>query len=55
MEKVFTITIIIHVLAGIGALIFGALAIILKKNTQKHKPVGRIYFFKITHPDKFTP
>lgn len=45
MEKVFTVTIIIHVLAGIGALIFGALAIILKKNTPKHKPVGRIYFY----------
>jgi len=45
MEKVFTVAIIIHVLAGIGALIFGALAIILKKNTPKHKPVGRIYFY----------
>ena len=45
MEKIYTVTIIIHVLAGIGALIFGALAIILKKNTPKHKPVGRIYFY----------
>jgi uncharacterized membrane protein len=45
MEKIFTIAIIIHVLAGIGALIFGALAIILKKNTPKHKPVGRFYFY----------
>ena len=33
MEKIFTIAIIIHVIAGIGALIFGALAIILKRNT----------------------
>ncbi len=48
MEKVFTVTIIIHVLAGIGALIFGALAIILKKNTPKHKPVGRFYFYCMT-------
>lgn len=35
-------------LAGIGALIFGALAIILKKNTPKHKPVGRCYFYCMT-------
>ncbi|MBL7934375.1 MAG: hypothetical protein JNM51_01045 [Bacteroidia bacterium] len=48
MEKILTITIIIHVLAGIGALIFGALSIILKKNTPKHKPVGRIYFYCMT-------
>lgn len=48
MEKTFTIAIIIHVLAGIGALIFGALAIIFKKNTPKHKPVGRIYFYCMT-------
>lgn len=48
MEKIFTITIIIHVFAGIGALIFGALAIILKKNTPKHKPVGRFYFYCMT-------
>ena len=45
MEKFFTIAIIIHVLAGIGALIFGALAIILKRNTVKHKRVGRFYFY----------
>lgn len=45
MEKTFTVVIIIHVLTGIGALIFGALAIILKKNTPKHKPVGRYYFY----------
>ena len=48
MEKIFTVIIIIHVLAGIGALIFGALAIILKKNTPKHKPVGRFYFYCMT-------
>ena len=48
MEKIFTIAILIHVLAGIGALIFGALAIILKKNTPKHKPVGRFYFYCMT-------
>ncbi|MBP8034350.1 MAG: hypothetical protein KAZ71_07110 [Bacteroidia bacterium] len=48
MEKIYTVTIIIHVLAGIGALIFGALAIILKKNTPKHKPVGRFYFYCMT-------
>lgn len=35
MEKTFTIAIIIHVLAGIGALIFGALAIIFKEKHSK--------------------
>lgn len=48
MKTVFTLTIIIHVLAGIGALISGALAIILKRNTPKHKPVGRFYFWCMT-------
>jgi uncharacterized membrane protein len=48
MKTVFTVTIIIHVLAGIGALISGALAIILKSNTPKHKPVGRFYFWCMT-------
>lgn len=48
MKNSLTIALIIHVLAGIGALIFGALAIILKKNTPKHKPVGRIYFYCMT-------
>ena len=48
MKTVFTITILIHVLAGIGALISGALAIILKRNTPKHKPVGRVYFWCMT-------
>lgn len=48
MKTVFTITILIHVLAGIGALISGALAILLKRNTPKHKPVGRVYFWCMT-------
>jgi uncharacterized membrane protein len=48
MEKFLTITVIIHVLAGIGALISGAVAIMLKRNTPKHKPVGRIYFWCMT-------
>lgn len=48
MESVFKIAIIIHVMAGIGALVFGALAIILKRNTPRHKPIGRIYFYCMT-------
>jgi uncharacterized membrane protein len=48
MKTVFTLTIIIHVLAGTGALISGALAIILKSNTPRHKPIGRIYFWCMT-------
>ena len=48
MEKVVLISIIIHVSAGIGALISGATAIILRKNTPRHKPVGRFYFWCMT-------
>lgn len=35
-------------MAGIGALVFGALAIILKRNTPRHKPIGRLYFYCMT-------
>ncbi len=38
----------IHVLAATGALVSGALAIILKSNTPKHKPVGKFYFWCMT-------
>lgn len=48
MEKIITILLIIHVIAGTSALISGALAIILKRNTPKHKPVGKIYFWSMT-------
>jgi uncharacterized membrane protein len=48
MEKVILVSIIIHVSAGIGALVSGALAILLRKNTPKHKPVGRFYFWCMT-------
>ncbi len=48
MEKLITLLLIIHVIAGTGALISGALAIILKRNTPKHKPVGKIYFWCMT-------
>lgn len=45
MEKFITLIVIIHVCAGILALIFGAIAFGLRKNTPKHKPIGRIYFY----------
>lgn len=48
MEKFITIIVIIHITAGIGALIFGALAFGLRKRTPKHKPMGRIYFYCMT-------
>jgi len=48
MTKIISILLIIHVIAGIGSLISGALAIILKRNTPKHKPVGKIYFWCMT-------
>lgn len=48
MQQIFNLTILVHVLAGIGALISGAVAIVLKTNTPKHKPVGRFYFWCMT-------
>lgn len=45
MEQFIKISLLIHVLAGTGALIFGGLAIYLKKNTPNHKPMGRYYFY----------
>ena len=48
MEQVINVTIIIHIISGIGALISGAIAYALRKNTARHKPVGRIYFWCMT-------
>lgn len=48
MKTIILIAIIIHVVAGIGALLSGATAILLRKNTPKHKPIGRIYFWCMT-------
>ncbi len=45
MEQLLKILVIIHVAAGAGALIFGAIAFGLRKNTPKHKPIGKIYFW----------
>jgi uncharacterized membrane protein len=48
MELLIKIVLIIHVSAGFLALVFGAIAFGLKKNTPKHKPVGKIYFWCMT-------
>ncbi|MES2516349.1 MAG: hypothetical protein V4580_19500 [Bacteroidota bacterium] len=48
MENINSIVLFIHVVAATGALISGALAIILKRNTPKHKPVGKFYFWCMT-------
>lgn len=48
MELIIRVAIIIHIIAGIGALISGAIAFALRKNTPKHKPVGKIYFWCMT-------
>lgn len=40
--------IIIHVLAGIAAILSGAIAFTLRKNTARHKPAGKIYFAMMT-------
>lgn len=39
---------IIHVIFASLALVSGALAIVMKSNTPRHKPVGRIYFWSMT-------
>jgi len=38
----------IHVLFATGALVLGALAILFKSNTPRHKPIGRMYFYCMT-------
>jgi len=48
MEPLLKILVIIHVIAGAGALIFGAIAFGLRKKTPKHKPIGKIYFWCMT-------
>ena len=48
MQTLIRIMLIIHVTAATGALISGALAIILKSNTPRHRPVGKIYFWCMT-------
>lgn len=48
MQTFMKIMLIIHVIAATGALCSGALAILFKSNTPRHKPVGRIYFWCMT-------
>jgi len=48
MELIIRIAVIIHIIAGSGALLFGAIAFGLRKNTPKHKPIGKIYFWCMT-------
>ncbi len=48
MGTVLKAMLIVHVIAASVALLTGALAIILKSNTPRHKPVGRIYFWSMT-------
>lgn len=48
MKQLLTVLIVIHVTAGIGALVSGAIAIALKKQMPRHKPVGRFYFWCMT-------
>ena len=48
MEQLLKILVIIHVIAGAGALISGAIAFGFRKNTPKHKPIGKIYFWCMT-------
>jgi uncharacterized membrane protein len=48
MQFLIQIAIIVHVAAGIGALISGAVAFSFRKNTPRHKPIGKTYFYMMT-------
>lgn len=48
MQTLIKIMLIIHVIAATGALCSGALAIMFKSNTPRHKPIGRFYFWCMT-------
>lgn len=48
METLMKGLLLVHVIVAIVALLSGALAIVLKGNTPRHKPVGRIYFWSMT-------
>jgi hypothetical protein len=48
VEQLLKILVVIHVSAGAGALIFGAIAFAFRKNTPKHKRIGMIYFWCMT-------
>lgn len=48
MQHVLKFSLLIHVIAGALALIFGAFAIMLKNKTPKHKKVGKFYFWCMT-------
>lgn len=48
MELFIKILIALHVTAGCSALISGAIAMIFKSNTPKHRIAGKVYFFNMT-------
>ncbi len=49
MENFIKILTFTHIFAGCSALITGALAIIYKSQTPKHRIVGKVYFWSMTH------
>lgn len=48
MESFLKYLVIIHVVAGACALLFGLLAFLLRTNTPRHRPMGKIYFWCMT-------
>jgi hypothetical protein len=48
METFIRISLIIHVAAGMLALLSGLGAILLRNNVKQHRPFGRIYFWCMT-------
>lgn len=48
METFINISLIIHVTCGCIALLAGLGAILLRNNTKKHRPFGKVYFWAMT-------
>jgi uncharacterized membrane protein len=48
MATLFKVIIFLHVFAGCSALISGAIAMMLKSQTPKHRIAGKIYFWNMT-------
>ncbi|MBK9283794.1 MAG: hypothetical protein IPM51_05675 [Sphingobacteriaceae bacterium] len=48
MNKLISVLLIIHIIAGATALLCGLLAILFRKKVLIHKRVGKVYFYSMT-------
>ncbi len=48
MNTIYQSLKLLHIAAGSLALLFGLTAILLRNNTKKHRPIGKIYFWSMT-------